>query len=140
MPRLRVLAPIAILLAVLIARRRRRAPAPPLRTRVVAPALSAPPRFLSVPWTLADAPADRPELTVRFARDAHMELDRVDVQETPTQVFVTVLVRWHPPAGHGGPPASDAAEETTVPLAAPLGERELIHAPTDLDRPADRPL
>lgn len=136
MRRFRVLAPIALLLAVLVARRRRRrAASPPLRTRVAPAVLPAPPRFVSIPWTIGDAPADAPELTIRFARDAGMELDRVDVQETPTQVFVTVLVRWQPPAG-GGAPAWDAAEEATVPLAAPLGERELIHAPVDVDRPA----
>jgi hypothetical protein len=136
MPRLRILAPIALLVAVLVARRRRRAPAPPLRTRVVAPALpAAQPRFVSVPWTLVEAPADRPELSVGFERDDSMELDRVDVQETPTQVFATVLVRWQPSEGSRFSPAT--TEEATAQLARPLGERELIHAPTDLDRPVD---
>jgi hypothetical protein len=145
MRRLRVLAPLALLLALLIVRARRRRPAaPPLRTRVVPPALPAAPppgpRFLSVPWELVEAPADRPDLTVRFERATiDMELDRVDAQETATQVFVTVLVRFQPPAGDGDAAAWDA-EEATVALAEPLGERELIHAPTDVDRAADGPL
>jgi hypothetical protein len=58
-----------------------------------------------------------------------MELDRVDAQETPTQVFVTVLMRWRPPAG--GWFALEQRDEAVVPLAQPLGERELVHAPVD---------
>ena len=56
-----------------------------------------------------------------------MELDRVDAQETPTQVFVTVLMRSRAPAG--GWFAFAREHEAVVPLARPLGERELVHAP-----------
>jgi len=88
---------------------------------------------VSVPWALVAAPADRPQLTVRFARDEHMRLDRVDAQETPTQVFVTVLVRWQSPAG--GWFAWAEEQEATVSLSAPLGTRELVHAAVDLGAP-----
>lgn len=94
-------------------------------------------RFVSVPWTLVAAPADEPRLTIRHAADEHMQLDRVDAQETPTQVFVTVLMRWRPPAG--GRFAFEREQEAVVPLAHPLGERELVHAPVDLE-PSDPPL
>ena len=93
-------------------------------------------RFVSVPWELVTAPADEPALTVRYQGDEHMQLDRVDAQETPTQVFVTVLMRWRPPSV--GPFAYANEDEAVVPLAQPLGERELVHAP--VDEPGDPPL
>jgi hypothetical protein len=140
MRRFAVLAPIALLLAVLVARRRRRSATPPLAPRPGAPALPAGPRFLSVPWTLVAAPEDRPELTVRFERRAQLALDRVDAQETPSQVFVTVLACWRATGGGGGSPSSPTPEEATVQLAAPLGARELVHAPTDPLRANEPPL
>src|SRR5581483_3329912 len=111
-------APIVLAAAALFAWRRRRArlraslgapPAPSASTPAARRALAAPAapsptlhaptappppsdsRFVSVPWTLVAAPADRAELTVRYAVPPRFQLDRVDAQETPTQVFVTVL-------------------------------------------------
>jgi hypothetical protein len=147
MRRIAALAPILALAAALLARRRRRArPAPaPLGASPAAEALPAPtaspasaaspPRFASVPWELVAAPVDRPRLTLRYAADARLELDRVDAQETPTQVFVTVLLRRRERAGAPAPAAAPREREATVPLSAPLGARELIHAPTDVDPP-----
>ncbi len=151
MRRRAVIAPIVLLAGALLAWRRRRAHAArtPLGSRPAAPRVSnvpaaaaplaAPPppagsRFVSVPWTLAAALADRAELTIRYACDERLELDRVDAQETPTQVFVTVLLRRRSAAA-----ANSAGErqeyETTVALSAPLGVRELVHAPDDPARP-----
>lgn len=133
-----VLVSLALLIAagVLLVRGRRRtehavAPAPER------PALPPAPRFLSVPWTLLDAPAERSELAIRYSASEQMELDRIDAQETPTQVFVTVIVRWTPPAG--GSFASRRETDATVELSRPLGERELIHAPDDLAGPEAGP-
>jgi hypothetical protein len=134
-----LLASLALLLAaaVALARRRRRGvrplPAPP----PAPPALPPGPRFVSIAWTLVAAPAERAELTLRYASTEHMELDRVDAQETPTQVFVTVLMRRRPPAG--GSLAWEPEHEATVALSAPLAGRELVHAPVDLEAPAEGP-
>ena len=126
-----VLASLGLLLAagLLALRGRRRAPqaVPPAPAL---PALPPAPRFLSVPWTLVDAPAERGELAIRYSATEHMELDRIDAQETPTQVFLTVLVRWSPPGG--GWFAARRETDATVELSRPLGARELIHAPDDL--------
>lgn len=86
-------------------------------------------RFVSVPWTLVAASEAEPRLTIRYGGDEHMELDRLDAQETPTQVFVTVLMRWRPPVA--GAFALAREHEAIVPLSQPLGERELVHAPVD---------
>lgn len=136
-----VLLSIALLAGALLARhlhRRRAAAAAPLAEPDHATPLALPAtgiRFVSVPWTLVAAPTDEPRLTIRCAGDEHMELDRVDAQETPTQVFVTALMRWRPPAG--GHFAFAQEQETDVPLARPLGERELVHAPVDLEAQGD---
>ena len=90
---------------------------------------------MSVPWTLAAAPADRAQLTIRFACDDQLELDRVDAQETPTQVFVTVLVRRNAAAAAGDSATEPREQETTVALSSPLGARELVHAPDDPAQP-----
>jgi hypothetical protein len=128
-----VLISIALLAgALLVRRRRRRAASSALGDRRPAPPLGRPAagtRFISVPWELVTAPADEPSLTIRYRGDEHMELDRVDAQETPTQVFVTVLMRWRPPAG--GWVALEREHDAVVPLGHPLGERELVHAPAD---------
>jgi hypothetical protein len=148
MRRLAVLAPIAVLVAVLLARRRRaRAarlgagapPRTPAAALLEAPAialLEPPPRFVSVPWTLVAAPQERAELTLRCTVGEQMELDRVDAQETPTQVFVTVLLRRQP--ADAGTPAQPREHEATVALSSPLGSRALVHAPAD--EPSDPPL
>lgn len=138
MRRLAVLAPLAALAAGLLAWRRRRARTrgAPLAPAPDGAALPPVPRFASVPWTLVAAPDDRGELTVRCALPARMALDRVDAQETPTQVFVTALARpradGEPDAADGEPDAADV-REATVALSGPLGERELVHAPVDAD-------
>jgi hypothetical protein len=128
-----VLLSLVVVVGALLLRRRRRQsgsgslgapdPAPPL-----APAAGGT-RFVSVPWTLVEASTREPRLIIRYRDDVHIELDRIDAQETPTQVFVTVLMRWQPPAGGS---FRDAREhEVAVPLSGPLGERELVHAPVD---------
>jgi hypothetical protein len=127
-----VLLSIALLAAALLARRlrRRRAATAPLPAPGAATPAAPATRFLSVPWTLVAAPAGDARLTIRYAGDERMELDRVDAQETPTQVFVTVLMRWRPPPA-GGRSAGAQEREAVVPLAAPLAKRELVHAPVD---------
>jgi len=108
---------LALVLAALavLARRRR---AHPLSAAPAAPALPAGPRFVSVPWTLVEAPEDQPELRIRAPGGG-----RVDVRETPTQVFVTVIA--------GGETSDASPDPTVVALSRPLGARELIHAPVD---------
>lgn len=101
-------------------------------------AAPAPPRFLSVPWTLVAPPGGDTELEIAFARNAHEVLDRVDVQETPTQVFVTVIVRWRP--HEPGPFAAETEETASVTLARPLGDRELVHGAIDVDERDGGPL
>lgn len=139
MRRLALLVSIAVVTAVLLARRRRPAAAPlaPAPERPAIASLPSGPRFVSVPWTPVEASGDRAELTIRYRGDAHMELDRIDAQETPTQVFVTLLMAWQPPAG--GWVAWAEEREATVGLSAPLGERELLHAPVDDDVPDEPP-
>lgn len=124
--------------ALLIRRHRRRAAQQALVERSPATPLATPPamRFVSAPWELVAAPTDEPSLTIRYRGSEHMELDRIDAQETPTQLFVTVLMRWHPPADGWFRFADE--REAVVPLSRPLGERELVHAP--VDEPGDRPL
>lgn len=147
----------ALAIAVLVVRLRRasaeRRPAPVAAPSSMAPlpaaAHTAPaggepaeappvPRFLSVPWQLVAPPGDGRELEIRFARNGHEELDRVDVQETPTQVFVTVIVRWR--LHVSGSFAAETEEIASVALTQPLGERELIHGATDVDDAGGRPL
>jgi len=136
-----VLLSIVLLAGALVARRLRRSrtTSAPLATPPPAALLPAPaePRFVSVAWELVDAPADAPRLTIRVARDERMELERVEAQETPTQVFVTALLRHRPATG--GALAVAQQLETTVPLSAPLGTRELVHAPVDAEAPAGQP-
>lgn len=92
-------------------------------------------RFVSVPWTLVESDPADPHLRIACAADEHMELDRVDAQETPTQVFVTVLMRWSPPAGDSF--AGSQQHEAVVSLSSPLGTRELVHTPVDVDTKSD---
>ncbi len=135
----RVLAFGLVLALALVTRARRRrtaiapgAPAalpPPLPSL---PAANGDERFVSVPWVALDPAPGRDELLVRYRAPAAATLDRVDVQETDTQLFVTVLVRTHTQALDAG-----ATEATArVALRAPLGERALVPAP--LDWPAER--
>lgn len=143
MRRRAVIAPIVLLAGALLAWRRRRArdarpplEAAPVDARRPAPALPAPPPpadspFVSVPWALAGAPEDRAELRVRYAAHPLLELDRVDAQETPTQVFVTVLMRRRAAATDDGGGETAPECEATVALSGPLGARELVHAPAD---------
>jgi hypothetical protein len=129
--RLRTVAAGLIVLAagVLIYRRTRPSDrsAAPLSSTPIA-TLPPAPRFLSVAWELVEPVADD-ELALRFQRSERMTLDRIDVQETPTQVFVTVLVRWEPPVG--GWFAFEVEERATVKLSRPLRGRDVVHAATD---------
>jgi hypothetical protein len=138
-----VLVPIALLAGALLAWRRRRAQpgpaplaAPPPRIEPVA-LPEGPPGFVSIPWTLVASPPDRPELRLRYACTEQMELDRVDARETPSQVFVTVLMHRRSTAGGG--PAAEQEHETVVALSGPLGSRALVHAPVDVAVPGDEP-
>ena len=125
----RLTALLLLVLAAVVVVLRRRARAAVLPAPVAErPALPAAQSFLSVPWTLVEAPEDAAELAIRAEIAERLTLDRVDVQETPTQVFVTVLVR---PQAAAEPAGEHGATDTTVTLSRPLGERELIHAPAD---------
>jgi hypothetical protein len=146
MRRFAVLALLAVLVGALIARRRRSrtaapleaprqppiavgsVPATPPRPEPAAAPLAPPSGFVSVAWTLVSAPQERPELALRCPQDDELVLDRVDVQETPTQVFVTALARRQP-RGDDEPARREA--DATVALSRPLGGRELIPAPVD---------
>jgi hypothetical protein len=99
------------------------AEAPPAPAQAAAPS-----HFVSVPWVALPA-GDGEELRIRYRATAQMELDRVDVQETDTQVFVTVLVRAEAPSG--GRLADEIEADATALLHRPLGDRELVHAPLD---------
>jgi len=112
------------------------APAPPPLPPPAAPPPPPDSRFVSVPWTLVAAPVDRAELTVGYAVPPRFQLDRVDAQETPTQVFVTVLLRPGAETA-GGPTSQPETHEATVSLSGPLGSRALIHAPADPAASAD---
>jgi hypothetical protein len=129
-----ILVPLVLLAAALLARRllRARAASAPLTAPQPAAPLPSPPsgtRFVSVPWTLVETAAAEPQMAIRYQADEHMQLDRIDAQETPTQVFVTVLMRWSPPTG--GWFAYTQEHEAVVELSGPLGARELVHAPVD---------
>ena len=131
-----VIVPLLLLASALLARRHRRMRA--ASTPLAAPPQEAPvallesgERFVSVPWTLVESDLADPRLRIRCHGDEHMELDRVDAQETPTQVFVTVLMRWSPPVG--GWFAGSRQHEAVVTLSSPLGTRELVHTPVDVD-------
>ncbi|HEY4280817.1 MAG TPA: hypothetical protein VGM91_21545 [Conexibacter sp.] len=92
-------------------------------------------RFRSLGWSLLDEPIGPTATELRIGFDLlakQMELDRIDVRETPSQVFVTVLARVVTASGDGASAAASAeAHEATVSLSAPLNDRELVHAPTD---------
>jgi hypothetical protein len=90
---------------------------------------AAPSHFVSVPWVALGAPGNGAELLIRYHATAQMELDRVDVQETDTQVFVTVLMRAEAPSG--GRLADEIEAGASARLRRPLGDRELVHAPLD---------
>lgn len=96
--------------------------------------------FRSVAWTLLDdePDADATALRIGYSLVArHESLARIDVRETSSQVFVTVLARFEPPAG--GWFAYAEAHKATVDLRAPLGDRTLVHAPVQEPGPADGP-
>jgi hypothetical protein len=135
-----VIVPLLLLAGVLLALRRRRLRAAP--TPLAAPPRDAPmallepgARFVSVPWTLVETDPADPQLRIACSCDDHMELDRVDAQETPTQVFVTALMRWRPPAGARF--ARSRQHEAVVALSNPLGTRELVHTPVDVETPGE---
>jgi len=93
------------------------------------------PRFLSIPWSTSPDPpppsATELQLHCTLTSPA-MELARVDVRETASQVFVTVLARWRPRAEELQPSdAADLKRTATATLKAPLGDRALVHAPHD---------
>ncbi|HKG02127.1 MAG TPA: hypothetical protein VKB03_03030 [Conexibacter sp.] len=131
-----VIVPLLLLAGVLLARRRRRMRAgstPLAAAPQEAPValLESGARFVSVPWTLVESDPADPRLRIRCYGDEHMQLDRVDAQETPTQVFVTALMRWSPPAA--GWFANARQHEAVISLSGPLGTRELVHTPVDVE-------
>ena len=92
--------------------------------------------FRSVAWELLDGEpsAEAAELRIGFSLvGRHESLARVDVRETASQVFVTVLARFDPP--EGGWFAYAEAHQATIALQAPLGDRALVHAPADEPAP-----
>lgn len=92
--------------------------------------------FRSVAWHLLDGdPApEATELRIGFSLMGRYErLARIDVRETASQVFVTVVARLDPPAG--GWFAYGEAQQETVRLAAPLGDRALVPSPPDAPAP-----
>jgi hypothetical protein len=95
-------------------------------------------RFLSIPWSPHPDPpqAGSTELRIHCTLTSEgMELARVDVRETASQVFVTVLAQWAPedphPAAHAGTAPTGRKREATATLREPLGDRALVHAPHD---------
>jgi hypothetical protein len=113
-------------------------PEPPLVMERPSPAVASRGRFLSIPWSPHPdpPPAATTELRLHCTLTAEgMELARVDVRETASQVFVTVLARWSPAAPGGGDtadePPTGRKREATATLREPLGERTLVHAPHD---------
>lgn len=96
--------------------------------------------FRSVAWALLDGQpaADATELRIGFSLIARREsLARVDVRETASQVFVTVLARREAPApGAETGPACAEARQATVALDQPLGDRTLVHAPVEDPAPS----
>jgi hypothetical protein len=97
---------------------------------------AAPSHFVSVPWVPRGAAGDGGELRIRYRASAQMELDRVDVQETDTQVFVTVLMRAE--ARSGSPLGDEIEADASARLQRPLADRELVHAPLDWSGAASR--
>lgn len=94
---------------------------------------SGSPRFLSIPWSTHPdpPPPGATELQIHCTLTSYaMELARVDVRETASQVFVTVLARWRPDAPDGTA-APDLKRTATARLQSPLGDRALVHAPHD---------
>ncbi|MBB4664514.1 hypothetical protein [Conexibacter arvalis] len=88
--------------------------------------------FRSVAWELLDGEPepDATELRIGFSLVGRYEtLARIDVRETASQVFVTVLARFDPP--EGGWFGYAEAHQATIVLDGPLGDRALVHAPTD---------
>jgi hypothetical protein len=92
-------------------------------------------RFLSIPWSPHPdpPPPETIELRLHCTLTAEsMELARVDVRETASQVFVTVLARWAPaPEPADAPSPTGRKREATATLREPLGDRTLVHAPHD---------
>ncbi|MDO8213687.1 hypothetical protein [Conexibacter sp. CPCC 206217] len=94
-------------------------------------------RFLSIPWSPSPDPPPREARELRIhctLTSAAMELARVDVRETASQVFVTVLARWEPSTGDVAANSafdSGRKREATASLRNPLGDRALVHAPHD---------
>ncbi|HST41558.1 MAG TPA: hypothetical protein VLK58_18715 [Conexibacter sp.] len=121
-------------------------PRPPVE-RPEPPSAAARGRFLSIPWSPHPdpPPSDTTELRLHCTLTADgMELARVDVRETASQVFVTVLARWAPAPPPGDGEASSQTptgrkREATATLREPLGERALVHAPHDEPPAAERP-
>jgi hypothetical protein len=97
---------------------------------------AAPSHFVSVPWVALGAAGDGGELRIRYRASAQMELDRVDVQETDTQIFVTVLMRAE--ARSGGPLGDEIEADASARLQRPLADRELVHVPLDWSGAASR--
>ncbi len=136
MRRLALLAVLVALAGAALARRRRLGGTSQIDPATPRPDAGLPPvpsPYASVPWRLAEQPAADATLAIRCHQDDQLVLDRVDVQETPTQVFVTALARRQP--RRGDEPARQAVQASVL-LSRPLGGRELIATPVDAGQDA----
>ena len=84
---------------------------------------------VSIPWRLAGD--ERPSgdvLRVSFEVLEYLTAHRLVVLEDAERVEIAVRAMWDPPAGGWFVAASEEVAE--VRLSAPLGGRDLVHAPT----------
>jgi hypothetical protein len=76
-----------------------------------------------VAWQLLAAPPDRPELRIGFEPHEYLVDDAVHVHEDDQRVAISVMARLQAP--EGGWTATGEPQERTIPLSAPLGDRQL---------------
>jgi hypothetical protein len=76
-----------------------------------------------VAWELLAAPRDRPELRIGFELHEYLADDAVQVDEDDQRVAISVDASLQAP--EGGWTATGVPQERTIPLAAPLGDRQL---------------
>jgi hypothetical protein len=76
-----------------------------------------------VAWQLLAAPPDRPQLRIGFELHEYLVDDAVQVHEDDERVAISVEASLR--AAEGGWTATGVPQERTIPLAAPLGDRQL---------------